>query len=318
VTGLILIAANVAVNRLAAHVPARVLLHKLAAAPSADVIALGNSTMAAGFDEAAFARAWMAANGEKITALNGALGATESVPHLLLARAALRPQPHSRIVVYGFFDFMLTDPAPDWRTLMGNNSMVFYTEPGLAARYLAPNLTGRMAFRAAGTVPLFVERGNIWAYVERLRRNLGGLGLPAAAVNQFGQTADFDQLLTQDVGKFGRRAEELVAQNAPLADPVEALLGFAREQGRQVYVVAMPLPGAHRAYYRLPAWAAYLSHLRGRLDALGCKLLVANEWIADDGSFVDALHLSAAGAAEFSQRLARELTLQAGPTVQPR
>ena len=307
VTGLLLVTANVAVHRLAAKVPARMLLHELALAPHADVIALGDSTMAAGFDGAAMARSWALTDATNITVVNAALGATDPVPQLLLFRTTLERQSQAQILIYGFFDFTLTNPVPDWRSLMGNKAMVFYTQPEVAAQFLGHSVMDRFAFQVAGMVPMFVERGNIWAYVESLRRNFGGMGLPAVAVSRFGRAGDFNELLFQNGEAFRQRAAGLVAEGARLAPPVEALFRLARQHDLQVYVVAMPLPGAHRAYYRTAEWLDYLDLLRSQLETLGCRLLVANDWVRDDAKFTDALHLTPEGATEFSGRLGREL-----------
>ncbi len=263
--------------------------------------------MAAGFDAAAFT-AKAAAAGEPLTAFNAGLGATGPIQHLLITRAILRAHPEAQSIVYGFFDFMLTQPVQeDWRLLFGNNAMVFYTEPAIAARHETSSAFGRWAFQVVGGIPMFAERGAIWARVEQLRRDLGQLGLPPAAVNRFGRVEDFSPVENTTEGSRRVRTVENVASDVPLASPVVELLGQARERNVKVWVVSVPMPAAHRKHYASPEWQAYFTLLRGKLAAHGAELIDASDWVADDALFMDALHLGPEGAIRFSLRLAETI-----------
>src|SRR5438874_1911993 len=112
VAGLILL--NVLVQGLSATTLPRQVLRHCEESELATDLFLGNSTMAAGLDEAAFLAAAPGRRG-----LNAALGGTPPVEHYLIYS---RQDRHAAAgVYYGFYDTQLTGhPTGDWDTLVGN------------------------------------------------------------------------------------------------------------------------------------------------------------------------------------------------------
>src|SRR5215472_831698 len=124
-------AANLAVKRLTAHTVSRRILADARNAPSAQVIALGNSLMRAGFVPEIFAPP--AAPGTSSAAFNLAMGASLPPDQLLLFREGLRTIPHARVLLYGFYDFQLTDEFLIRNAdLIGNQDILYYQEPEFA------------------------------------------------------------------------------------------------------------------------------------------------------------------------------------------
>ncbi len=307
-TGFLLVAGNLAIHVLARGSVPRQLLARIADGPPASVVGIGNSVIESGFDPGVFTDA----SGGR-SALNAGLGATGPVQHLLIAHAVLRGRPEVTDLVYGFFGFMLTDPSREpWWGIRGNNALVFQTDTGLAARHLAPTAVGRMAFRLAGMIPMFVEREALWARVERWRRRLGGLGMPPVESNRFGRVADFVDLAGADPAVHRAEAAARVRGEVSLAPAVRELLDAAAARGVRVWLVAMPLAPGHPAAASSPEWQGYMELLRRRVESSGAHLVDAAGWIDDPGLFVDSVHLSPEGAREFSLRLAGAMGAQGG------
>lgn len=294
--------ANIAVMALARNSNPRQLLRKDAPPPATHLF-FGNSTTAAGFDEHAFAQAY-----GDCRPLNLGIGSTSPVEHYLLFRSW---SSRSGVVVgYGFFDLQLTDvPEGSWGSLIGNRAMAYYIEPELAVSLYAHDSVVRAAtMRLVGRVPMLVERLTVWAKVERVRRRLGEIGFPQAARNQFGRVDDFTQL-ELDEGEFRRRCAEAVELSRPLSVPVARMLSETISNGGQFVFVEMPMPAEHRSrYYSCPEWQTYRNYLRVMIARAKGRYVAAADWILDIG-FSDPLHLNESGAREFSQRLARELTI---------
>ncbi len=306
----LLVTLNLGVHALSHNsVPRQVLRRVSAREARAEVVALGNSMVQSGFSPPAFIEGAGRTNDGPV--LNGGLGATGPVQHLLLGRAALANQDSLRTLIYGCHDFMLIEPQPqDWWTLFGNNALAFYCEPHISARHLARGRLGQLLFRAAALVPMFRERGTLWAKVENVRRILGGLGMPPAAENRFGRADDFKLLVEQDTAVFERKAQAAATGRIPLCGPVQQLLAEARDRKVAVMVVLMPRPAEFQPALATPGWQSFVRHLSDRLSEQGASLLDASAWITNQAHFMDPLHLGPAGADEFSRRLGWELALR--------
>jgi hypothetical protein len=285
-------------------VPRRVMRHARESR-SASVIALGNSVVASGFDEVAFD------SGAGLSAPRGAanlgLGACSTVEQLLLLRYALSHGVHADLVVYGFYDFQLTTPNRFTTSdLIGNHAMLYYVEPLYARRFYSLSLHDSFQFRAMHSIPMFRERGAIWAKVEILRRAMAQQGMPAERTNRMGRAADFSLLESDNAEDFRLQSEASV--NVPLASSVSELLRQTHDLGLTIAVVEMPMRGEHRRlFYDTPWWSQYVSHIRNLLVPFNASYVDASDWIQDDALFDDPLHLSTRGAAQFSQRLGRLL-----------
>ena len=292
--------ASFVVGRLTAHTVSKRVLAE-AASTASETIALGNSLMRSGFLADAFAPP--ASPGERPRAVNLAMGASGPTEHLLLLRAALGADANARVVLYGFYDFQLTEPeAFAASDLIGNHDMLYYQEPEFARRFYRMSPRDAAAFEIGRRLPLFSERGAVWAKVEVLRRALAQQGMPRVASGRFGRAADFTLLEAKSREEFERHC--LAALASPLNEPVSEMLREAGQRGVRVTVVLMPLPPKHVGlFYDTAAWSAYERHLRILLAARGAAYLDASRWIPEGQRFGDALHLGDEGGREFSRRL---------------
>lgn len=281
-------------------VPRRVMRHARQT-QSASVLALGNSLVAAGFDEGAFdAGANLAA---PRGASNIALGASSPVEQLLLFRYALNHGMRPRVLIYGFYDFQLTTPLSfTTGDLIGNRAMLYYVEPLYARQFYSLSPHDSLEFRAMHAIPMLADRSAIWAKIEILRRAFAQQGMSPERTNRMGRAADFSLLESDNADDFRRKCES--SMNLPLAPPVEALLRQAHDANIKIVVVEMPMRRAHcQLFYDTPWWPDYVARVRGLLVAYQVTFVDASHWIQDDSLFDDPLHLSSRGAAEFSQRL---------------
>jgi len=293
--------ANALVSRMTRHTVSRRLLEDARNSGSATAIALGNSLMRSGFDANEFAPP--PKPGGQPLALNMAMGASSPAEHLLLLRAALRDDRQAKLLLYGFYDFQLTDPVRfSFSDLIGNHDLLYYHEPEFARRYYVMSRYDVAGFEIARRVSLLAERGAVWAKVERLRRAIAQQGMPRQASNQFGRVADFTLLEASNQEEFVKHCEQ--ASAAQLSAPVKEIIREAQKRQLRVVFVLMPLPAKHvRAFYDTPAWEAYLRHVKERLTIEDVGLIDASQWFSEPGQFGDALHLNEGGARLFSQRL---------------
>jgi hypothetical protein len=292
---------NVAIARLTVNSIPRQLLRTIAASPPVSGVFVGNSLVAAAVDSSVYDRSRPSGEGPT---LNIAMGSSSPIEHDLLLRRALRLRP--RHMIYGFFDTQLTGRIENrWSDLLGNRAMVFYVDPSIALRFIAPDSRWRaLEFRLLGLVPMFVERAAIWARVERGRRRLRDLGVPPRLVARFGQVGDFRDIEPLDPVAFRRYCASAIAERAPLLPPVIDMLEQVRQTGADTLVVEMPQAARHRAeYYDTREWAAYREYLASEVRGYGASYLRASDWMGD-GAFEDEIHLSPAGARAFSARLA--------------
>ena len=302
---------NVGIARLARNSVPRQVLRQASRTSGTTDLFLGNSLVQAGFVPSVFQER----RPERV-AVNLGVGATSPVEHLLMYAAS--DPGTARGVYYGFFDDQLTRVTEGrWTTLVGNRALSYYVRPDIAERlYAADSLWHRAAFRAVSVVPMLVERQSLWAWVERIRRGLGGIGMPRVETNQFGRVADFS-LLEQDARAFEDHCRQAVAAATPLTPAVVEMARRARAGGAQFVAIEMPMPSAHRRlYYQSEAWRAYRAMVESALRSEGALYVAAADWIGDDG-FSDALHLSPDGAVRFTRSLA-DWSARALPSVPAR
>jgi hypothetical protein len=303
-TALFLAAANAAIHRVSDHSPARVQVKVVANSSGANCIVIGNSLLYSGFNNAAFDDAAAKLN-VAAHVLNGAVGATYPVEHLLMLRLALRRNPHPSVMVYGFFDFQLTDPA--WVNsddLMGNRNIGVFLEPRVAERYYLMDPSTRIKFTLLHDLPMYVERGNPYGRVELMRRRMKEIGLDASAIDPTGNR-NFAELESSSPNAFMRKCHEAVEGKVPLAPLVQEIIRESRAAGARAIVVEMPLPPAHlRDFYNLQGWSVYEPYVRDLVAAEGAEFIDASHWMPATGEFADRLHLTQRGAAEFSAKLA--------------
>jgi hypothetical protein len=299
-----LAALNVVVIRMTRNSVPKQVLARSATAADRHIVALGNSLVAAGFDEIAFDTGMQQA--PRTGALNLGLGSSTPVEHLLLLRAALRTMTDPKIIVYGFYDLQLTEPVIlSMNELFGNHAMLYFVEPEFAEKFFHQSLHDRVAFELVRYIPMIVERGAIWAKVERFRRVLAEQGLSKQATNRFGNVRDFSLLEEQQVAFLNDCAR---SSSEALNDPIDEIIREVSSRGIKTVVVEMPMHPFHvDAYYRSAEWILYREHLRRLLAARKVRFVDASDWITSEQEFADHLHLSPEGAAEFSERLGMQL-----------
>jgi len=285
----------------------KAILRKAQAAPQIGVLFLGNSLMESGMNTGQFAAAWTKPENSP-TAFNAGLGSSSPVEHYVLAHQILMRHDKVRYLVYGFFDFQLTQQgSATWGDLVGNRSMAYSMEPVTAADLYSPGSTAqRYRFQLLGAVPMLRDHSQIWKYVELLRRTLGEIGLSKAKMNEFGRVADFQEIAAPNSSQFAREAEREIAQNTPLIPAIKKLEQLAREHNAQLIIVEMPMTPSHREqYYSTEAWRKYRNYLQEQFQAGGVSYIQASDWAPDETDFSDGLHLNPTGANLFSKKLAQ-------------
>ncbi len=301
----VFLAVNAAVHVLCRNTIPRQIARRIDRAPVLNYLALGNSLMQAGFDEAAFERA-RAAAGTPAKAVNAGLGSSSPVEHLIFLRRAFQTRRNVDCVFYGFYDFQLTTlPATAQSDLIGNRAMLYYFEPSIVPAYFDWSLPETLRFHALRLFPALAERGVIWEKVEVLRRRMAAAGMPAEQNNRFGRVRDFQLLESDDQPGFARECELQIARRKPLANPILDMIRLARARGSQFAMIEMPMHAWHqKRYYRTPAWDRYRTYMKTLLENEGASYVQAGGWIEDERMFADHLHVSGPGSEVFSRMLA--------------
>jgi hypothetical protein len=314
IAALLLAGTNRVVRRMSANsVPRQVMRTIEQAPPTIDILGIGNSVMKNGFDSGAVEDVYGKA-GKQVIAVNGGLGASGVIEHLLLTRMALRG--HTvKTLVYGFFDFQLMTDVPQKNSdLFGNRAMLYYVEPEVVLKYAHFDPVETIGYQTYRLSDLLIERAAIWAKVEKLRRKLSEIGMPSQATNQLGRVSDFDLLEPSSQDTFIRECNKAFQSTTVFSAPVEALLSQARQSGARVILIEMPMHPNHLAkYYSQPEWQKLRERIREAAESRGVGYLDASHWIQQAERFEDHLHLSEAGAKQFSQMMAGWLIEFAGP-----
>jgi hypothetical protein len=268
---------------------------------AASVLALGNSLVAAGFNGPVFNVS--AGLDSRRGAANIAMGSSTPVEQLLLLRFSFQQGVHPRILLYGFFDFQLTDGIVlSTSELVGNRAMLYYVEPDYGRQFYQLSPRDGLEFTIMKHVPMFADRGAVWAKVERLRRSLAQYGMPVERMNRFGRAGDFALLEASSVAEFIERCQS--GLQSDLNPAVREIIEQSSAAGAQVVFIEMPMSPAHlRSFYETPAWKRYRKHLQELLDTRRVTYIDASHWIGDGSLFADSLHLSEEGAERFSRRL---------------
>jgi hypothetical protein len=308
---LYLVAINFGVAFLTRNSVPRRVLRRAQDAQAARVLALGNSLMAAGFDESAFDSTSGLTPPQG--AINLGLGASSPVEQLLLLRYSLAHGIRPRLLIYGFYDFQLTEPIRFTSgDMIGNHAMLYYVEPSYARHFYSLSPHDSLEFSALHGIPMFADRGAIWAKVELLRRSLARQGMPAEANNQFGRVADFSLLESASSGEFQMKCE--ASMSMPLNPAVNELLRQAHEANIAISIVEMPMRGYHReSFYENQSWKDYIAHVRDLFSPYHATFIDASDWVENDSLFADSLHLSSEGAAILSRRLGESFVLETAP-----
>jgi hypothetical protein len=314
----VLLAYNAVIAKVAAKSHRQQALAALTHPPAGTtVVFLGNSLMEAGGDPAAFRSAW-AAQPASAPSLNLALSATSPVEHYLIWKTALAHGLRPKWLIYGFFDDQLSATSRgDWADLVGNRALSYYFPAEAAELYAPGSSLKRWQLELTAQVPMLSERSSPWTTVERWRRQLEAIGLPAKEANRFGRVDDFGPRSAAEIASFERRCRAITDGRIGFSTPVRQIVELAHAHQVRVLFVEMPMPRPHwESFYSLPVWPRLRNHLQHLAAEAGVTYLNASAWVADDAQFADALHLNPAGARVFSARLARELAqLDPPPTL---
>src|SRR5271169_3397272 len=190
---LVLIALDREVARSSQNTVPRALMARVRGSTDAHAVALGNSLIGVGFNEASFNEGM--GLDKRDGAINLGMGGSSAVEQLLMLRYALQQGMRPRIVVFGFFDFQLTHPLEySTRDLIGNRAMLYYMEPEYARGFYHLSLHDRAEFEIMRHFELFVDRGEVWQRVELFRRSLAQQGMPPEKSNSMGRNVDFAML----------------------------------------------------------------------------------------------------------------------------
>lgn len=303
---LLLIVLDRAVAYSAQNSVPRLTMARVRHSTNAKAVALGNSLIGVGFNEASFngGMAFVTPGG----AINLGMGGSSAVEQLLMLRYALHQGMRPQVVVFGFFDFQLTHPLEfATRDLIGNRAMLYYVEPEYARTLYHLSLHDRAEFEIMRHFELFVDRGAVWERVELFRRRIGQQGMPAEKSNSMGRSVDFAMLEYPSAPEFV--AECGRASRNPLIPSVREIALQSEAAGAKIYFVEMPMPPDHvRTFYDRPQWSGgYRVHIEQMLGDLGANYIDASHWIPDENAFSDPLHLTYEGGQEFSRRLGEYL-----------
>jgi hypothetical protein len=303
---LMLIVLNVVVVIQSRKLPAQQLLQHIAnTAASVKDIMVGDSQMQDDMNPVAFTETCRGSGAER-PAINLGLGGTKASEHCVLLEHVLARAPAAESVFYGFYDDLLTTPVPNrWQDLGGNRSFSFIFAERAAQLLFPENASARLRLRVLAKIPIYAERLGIWTRVERARRVLGEIGLPAAAASHFGRAADFAAAVPSDLPAFEASLFAAAREGRAFNRSVEELFARARDRRLAIHLIVMPVPQSHRSrFYETEAWRAYRNHVTTRAAAqYGAAFIDAADWLPDE-YFIDPLHLGAEGAKIFSRKLA--------------
>jgi hypothetical protein len=160
-----------------------------------------------------------------------------------------------------------------------------------------------LVLKILANMPLVYERLAIWSKVEKARRIIGGAGITPSEDNRFGRKKDFQLLEPKNTKSFDAELGKIVFTQSSLSKPIQNIISHTNKA--KVVFVAMPMPRNHRQNFNSSdSWKSYFQHVKSLLKSQDIDLVDALDWI-DDSLFEDNLHLSKAGAVEFTRQLAK-------------
>lgn len=307
----VLAALNLLIGAWSHRLPYAQKLEAIRTARDANILFVGNSLLDHHLDEAVFAQS-AAVGGVQFAPVNSALGASEPPEQRLLFNYAIKNHPGIRTLVVGIFDFQLTAEDHSHLGDLTGNRMV-----GLDRDFAASDVAQiygfgtleRMELAGLQGLPMGANRANIWKYVELLRRAMGAMGMPHAAVNSMGRVEDFSALEAGSPVQFDAQASAFLKHPEQFNASYEAIFAAARAHGMKVVVVVMPMsPYHHQTFYSRPLWSEYLKALTVLAGEREIRVIDASGWLPVQQDFVDHLHMAPDAVHDFSARLGTELT----------
>lgn len=275
-----------------------------------NLLLVGNSLLDHHLDEAAFTQTALTLRGS-FRPLNAALGASEPPEQRLLFNYAIGNHPGISSLVIGFYDFQLTAEDHSRLADLTGNRMV-----GLDRRFAPSTVAQAYGFGPLDQfdiavlqyLPIAANRASAWKLVELMRRHMGSMGMPHAAVNSMGRVDDFAALEAGSPASFDAGASQFLADPTHFNASYEAIFTQAHQRGISINIVAMPMSPFHRqTYYSRPLWSRYLAALTALAARRGIRVIDASDWFPGQQDFVDHLHLAPGAVPGFSTHLAQEL-----------
>jgi hypothetical protein len=300
------------------HLPYYQDLRAIDSASEPNLLLIGNSLLADRLDEALFTSI-ASKRGKSFRPLNTALGGIPPQEQRLFFEYALSKQPHIRTLLVGIFDFQLT--AED---KIGPSGLFGNGLPGIDPAVPISMVADAYHFDrwellqvgVLRALPFLPNRGSAWRIVELLRRSMGEIGMPHAKTTDLGRASDFANLEAAGSSDFDKTAYAFLQHPDKFNASYEAVFQRTRSRGISSVIVIMPMSPFHRArFYSLQSWKLYRDALVRLANQRGIRVIDAADWCPLQEDFEDNLHMSKAGVAIFSERLARELSANPVQTV---
>ncbi len=300
---------NVALVPWSQRLPYRRKLDAIQKTRDPDILFVGDSLLDTRLNTAALNHG-AATQGQSFRPVNAAFVSSLPPDQALLADYASKEHPDINTMVVGVMDFLLTtDVRLRPVDLTGNHEVGVYScfPVSLVSKVNQWGPTDRLELRLLRLAPMFAHRRNVWQYVEKLRRNLAQMGMPAEATNKFGRVADMVALEANSSADFDQQAQQFL--NDPhFNTSYEQIFAMAQQKHMKVALVMMPMSLEHRErFYSRASWHEYLTKMRALANQRGFTVIDASEWLPDRDDFIDHVHMSDAGVTIFSDELGHQL-----------
>jgi len=283
-------------------------LARIPAGKTFDTIAIGNSTMAAGFQHREFARVRGVDESEVLLLALGGVSLQEMA--LLLEEALARGVRAARVVL-GYHDHHLDGVnGGTWSHFAGACNLIYFADEARGRDLYQLHGLEWLKVRVTRRIPMLVYRNNLWAHVERLRRVLSGLGTPAKIEGRFGRVEDFKFYPFDSAARETAHAEwgQLAKSKAPASAALRRIGVACQRAQMQLVVVEMPLSPERVALCAPdPRWQAHRQRCRTLAEGLDARFYAGVDWCNSADQFEDPVHLNVLGATHFSARLASAL-----------
>jgi hypothetical protein len=248
-------------------------------------------------------------------AFDGHGAAGQLLTYHRLRQAGVRP---SRVLIETFpYALHHRFEIPDTTVSYLPVSWMSWDDLPLVSRYTLPARPRlKLQWLGANAVPVYTQRHFLITRVFRLRPLL-----PLEVSWRYDEAAGDDdrgdrQLWPTSQDHWDRAARYSRKTLAPFLRPdfrpdspgcraLAELLGTCRQDGVPALLIMLPEPPSYRAFYPPGAWEKTLDWLRELSCCFDIPLINAREWSDDEDDFCDCLHLSAQGAARFTDWLGR-------------
>jgi hypothetical protein len=176
------------------------------------------------------------------------------------------------------------------------------------AKIYGLNSFDQIELRMLRFLPMVANRMNAWKHVELLRRSMSEIGMPHQDTNSMGRAADFALFEASSGASFDSEAQAFIQDPSHFNTNYEQVFADAAQHKLKVVLLAMPMSPTHDTrFYSRASWQQYMANLRTLAQKRDFIVIDASEWLPEPDQFLDTLHMTPAGASEFSWRLGKEL-----------